>query len=77
MSPQAREILVNLSMSLAESEVIMFLSDCHTCDRDTHDAECGTGSCGIWRAMDAMSYARVTILDVMEGDRGCLITMAG
>lgn len=66
MSPQTREILVNLSMQLAESEHLLFLSDCHTCSRD-NDIECGTGSCDIWRAMDAMNYARVTILDVLEG----------
>lgn len=65
MSPQAREILVNLSMSLAESEHLIHL-DCETCDRDTYDACCGTGSCAIWRALDAMDYARVTILDVLE-----------
>ena len=67
MSAQAREILVNLSMSLAESERLISLSDCLGCDPDTYDAECGTGSCGIWRALDAMNYAHSSILDVLEG----------
>ena len=66
MSPQSREILVNLSMSLAESEHLIHLSDCETCDRDTYDACCGTGSCAICRALDAMDYSRVAILDVLE-----------
>lgn len=67
MSPQAREILVNLSMSLAESARLISLSDCDTCDPDTYDAECGTGSCKIWRALDAIDYVCGTILDVLDG----------
>ena len=64
MSPQAREILLNLSMSLAESEHLIFMADCQTCDMDK-DTEC-TGECGIWLAMDAMNYARGVILDELE-----------
>lgn len=67
MSPQAREILVNLSMSLAEAEHLIFLSDCHNCDREEVDAKCGTGLCQIWVARDGMDYARDIILDVLEG----------
>lgn len=66
MSPQAREIFVNLSMSLAESEHLIHLSDCETCNQDTYDACCGTGSCAIWRALDAMDYAGGVISDVLE-----------
>lgn len=65
MSPQAREILLNLSMSLAESEQLIFMSDCQTCDMDK-DIEC-IGECGLWLAMDAMNYARGVILDELEG----------
>ncbi len=67
MSPQTREILINLIMSLAEAEHLIFLSDCSTCDREEVDAKCGTGLCDIWIARDAMDYARDIISDVMEG----------
>ena len=67
MSPQTREILINLIMSLAEAEHLIFLSECSTCDRDEVDAKCGTGLCGIWVARDAMDYARDIISDVLEG----------
>ena len=67
MSPQTREILINLIMSLAEAEHLIFLSDCSTCDREEVDAKCGTGLCDIWIARDSMDYAGGIISDVLEG----------
>lgn len=66
MSPQTREILVNLSMALAESEHLIFVAECESCEMDK-DIECGTGVCGIWLVLDAMSYARGAVLDELEG----------
>ena len=65
MSPQTREILVNLSMSLAESGNLIFLAECESCEMDK-DIECGTAVCGIWLVLDALDYARGAVLDYLE-----------
>lgn len=57
--------MLNLSMSIAESDHLIFVAECENCDMDK-DTECGTGACGIWLAMDVMNYAQSTILEVIE-----------